>query len=109
MAMQNRARLREQDLYLIQNLRLIDDDFMKEVFDNNCEATELVLNIILNRNDLKVLEVIGQREIKGLEGHSVRLDIMAEDANGQLYDIEVQRRDTGNLPLRAREGLNNSR
>ncbi|MCD8197120.1 MAG: Rpn family recombination-promoting nuclease/putative transposase [Lachnospiraceae bacterium] len=95
-------RLREQDLERIQKLRIFDDDFLKEVFDGNFESTELVLNIIFDRNDIKVTKVIGQREIKGIEGHSVRLDIMAEDSEGRAYDIEVQRQDKGWLPLRAR-------
>ncbi len=100
--MDEQTRLHEQDLDMIRNLRLFDDDFLKEVFDNNVPATELVLDIILERDDIKVKTVIGQREIKGIEGHSVKLDIMAEDSNGKIYDIEIQREDRAYLPQRAR-------
>ncbi len=96
------AYMHEKYLEYVKAFRLFDDDFLKEVFDNNHEATELVLNIILDRTDLKVQKVVGQREIKGIEGHSVRLDILAEDSDGKVYDIEIQRSDRGNLPLRAR-------
>ncbi|MCD7943858.1 MAG: Rpn family recombination-promoting nuclease/putative transposase [Clostridia bacterium] len=100
--METKSRLHEQDIQRLRGLRLIDDDFLKEVFDGNIKASELLLNVIFDRADMKVIKVIGQREIKGIEGHSVRLDIMAEDSENKVYDIEVQRSDRGWLPQRAR-------
>lgn len=47
-----------ENLQMISKLRLLDDDLMKLVFDKNIEATELLLNIILQRSDLKVIEVV---------------------------------------------------
>ena len=52
----------QENLQIISKLRLLDDDLMNLVFDKNIEATELLLNIILQRSDLKVLEVVAQRE-----------------------------------------------
>ncbi|MCD8214714.1 MAG: PD-(D/E)XK nuclease family transposase [Clostridiales bacterium] len=95
-------RLHEQDLQRISLLRLFDDDFLAIVFENNKEGTELLLNIIFDRNDMNVIKVVKQREIKGVEGYSVRLDISAEDSSHRIYDIEIQRQDRGNLPLRSR-------
>lgn len=97
-----RERLYEQDLERIKALRLFDDDFLALVFEDNIEATELLLNIIFDRDDMKVSKVVKQREIKGVEGHSVRLDILAENSDHKIYDIEIQRQDKGNLPLRSR-------
>lgn len=97
-----RERLYEQDLERIKALRLFDDDFLALVFEDNIEATELLLNIIFDRDDMKVSKVDKQREIKGVEGHSVRLDILAENSDHKIYDIEIQRQDKGNLPLRSR-------
>lgn len=94
--------LREQDEQRIRGLRLLDDDFMKMVFDNNAEATELLLNVFFDRNDMKVLSVVSQREIKNPNGRSVRLDIYAVDADGRHYDIEIQRQDRGAGVRRAR-------
>lgn len=37
---------------------------MSIVFDRNIEAAEFLLNTILERKDIEVLEVIGQREYK---------------------------------------------
>ncbi len=87
----------QQTLQMISELSLLDDDLMSRVFDKNIEATEMVLQIILNRNDLKVLEVIGQRNYKNatVDGRSIILDIYAKDDDGKIYDIEVQRSDAG--------------
>ncbi len=95
-------RLRPQDEQRLQNLRLMDDDFMTMVFDNNIEATELLLNVFFDRYDMKVLRVASQREIKNPNGRSVRLDIYALDADGRHYDIEIQRQDSGAGERRAR-------
>lgn len=92
----------QQTLEDIARFRLLDDDFMSVVFDGNTEATELLLNIILDRDDLKVRQVVAQREFKNLEGHSVRFDIFAEDSMGRPFDVEIQRKDKGASPRRAR-------
>jgi hypothetical protein len=46
----------------VDRLTLFDDDLMSSVFDQNVEATELVLRIILGRN-IKVIRAEGQDEI----------------------------------------------
>lgn len=94
-------RKHQEDLQRLRGFRLLDDDFMTKVFeDKGC--TELLLQIILERDDLKVLSVHTQREIKNLQGHSVRLDVHAEDEEGCLYDVEIQRSDKGAVAERAR-------
>lgn len=94
----------EENLKMLANFRLLDDDFMTIVFDRNIEATELLLKVILDRTDLKVLEVTAQREYKSpiTGGRSIELDIYAADADGKIYDIEVQRADSGADIHRAR-------
>ena len=87
----------QENLQAISKLRLLDDDLMTLVFDRNIEATELLLNIILQRDDLKVLEVVAQREYKNsmAGGRSITIDIYAKDDEDKVYDIEVQRSDRG--------------
>lgn len=98
------SREREEELEIIATLRLLDDDLMTIVFDRNIEATELLLNIILQRKDLKVTEVTAQREYKNpmTGGRSITIDIEAVDVNGKVYDIEVQRASAGADVHRAR-------
>ena len=95
---------REEELQAISKLRLLDDDLMRLVFDKNIEATELLLNIILQRNDLKVLEVVAQREYKNAMagGRSITIDIYAIDRERKVYDIEIQRASEGADVHRAR-------
>ena len=95
------ARKHEEDLQRIRGFRLLDDDFMSKVFeDKGC--TELLLQIILGRTDLKVTSVIGQYDIKNLQGRSIRLDILAVDTENKVYNIEIQRSDKGTSVKRAR-------
>lgn len=95
---------RKETLEAIEKLCLLDDNLMTLVFDRNIEATELLLNVILQRNDLKVLEVVGQREYKNLmsDGRSITIDIYARDGENKIYDIEVQRASAGADVRRAR-------
>ena len=92
-----------KELYLetLKKFRLMDDDFMAVVFED-IPCTEMLLQIILNRDDLIVKEVHPQYEIKNLGGRSVRLDIFAVDQKGYAYNIEIQRKDSGAVAKRAR-------
>jgi len=90
-----------EDLERLHNLRLLDDDFMTKVFEDK-KSAELLLRIILNRDDLKVRESFSQYGIKNLQGRSVRLDILAVDRENRIYDIEIQRSDYGAEVKRAR-------
>ena len=58
--------------------------------------------MILNRDDLTVVRVVSQFELKNLQGRSARLDNYAVDEHGKQYDVEVQRSDDGAAPRRAR-------
>lgn len=95
---------RKETLEAIRKLCLLDDNLMTLVFDRNIEATELLLNVILRRNDLRVLDVVAQREYKNPMpgGRSITIDIYAVDGNDKVYDIEVQRASEGADVHRAR-------
>ena len=90
-----------EDLQRLQGFRLLDDDFMSKVFEDKACA-EFLLQIILQRHDLKVQSVQGQYDIKNLQGRSIRLDILAVDSNNRIYNIEIQRSDRGADAKRAR-------
>ena len=92
----------EQDIQRIKALRLIDDNFMNICFEDNIEASELLLKIIIGRGDLSVTEVRVQKRMENALGRSVVLDIYATDKDRNKYDIEVQRSDKGAIPKRAR-------
>ena len=95
--------LREKYPYYdqIQRFRLIDDTFMSVVFQD-LDCTQFLIRTLLQDDDLSVTEVETQNSLKNLRGRSVRLDITAHDKTGKIYNIEVQRKDAGALPKRAR-------
>ena len=97
-----RESRRELLVRKIKGFRLLDDDFMSRVFEDNIECTELLLHIIMNRDDIKVQEVHIQYSIKNLHGRSVRLDIFATDSSDRKYNFEIQRSDKGAGVKRAR-------
>ena len=88
----------------IDDLTLFDDDLMSKVFDRNIEAAELLLKIVLERDDIKVKSVKGQVELKSAYpgGRNIRLDIVAVDDKGVQFDVEVQRNTKGSHIKRAR-------
>ena len=92
----------ENDLQKIKELRLMDDDFFSEALDGKTEAVEYILNTVLERDDIKVKSTKAQVEYKSATKRSIKLDIQAEDVNGRLMDIEIQRSDRGSGVRRAR-------
>ena len=79
----------------VNNLRLIDDELMSLVFSGDKEATQFLIRILLNRNDLIVKKSMTQVQKSNLFGRSVKLDIVAEDIFRQAYNIEIQREKSG--------------
>lgn len=94
-------RKHQEDLQRIRNFRLMDDDFMSKVFED-LSCAQLLLQIVLERRDLRVQNVQSQYDLKNLQGRSVRLDILAVDQANRAYNIEVQRSDSGAAVKRAR-------
>ena len=92
----------QRNLERIKRLRLMDDDFFRVCFKDDKEGAQFILRIILDKQDLVVTNMRTQHSIKNLQGHSVILDVFATDSDKKMYNIEVQRSDTGANPKRAR-------
>ena len=88
------AQRREAYWKELKELRPIDDNFMTPFFKNNIEGTQLLVQTILDRPDLLIKRVNTQETLIN-PGRSVRLDILASDSSGVLYNIEVQRDKAG--------------
>lgn len=97
-----KEKSRPEDLQRLRGFRLMDDDFMSKCFEENIECTELVLQIVLGRDDLKVEKVAIQHQLKNLQGRSIIFDIYATDHAGKRYNVEIQRADRGAGAKRAR-------
>ena len=98
----DRKSEQRKDRERIRNFRLMDDDFMMKCFEEDIPCTELVLQIVLGKEDLYVQSVQTQKFIKNLQGRSIRADILATDSHGKKYNIEIQRDDRGAAEKRAR-------
>ena len=96
------ARKHREDLERVRAFRLMDDDFMTKCFEGNTECIELVLRIVLEMPDLKVIEVHTQVFVENLLNRSIRLDILATDSRGRIINVEIQRSDRGAGRERAR-------
>lgn len=105
MAEEKKRERRLRDVERIKKFRLMDDIFMKEVLRGNLAGVQDIVRTLLKRDDIEVIEVQTQDELSNLVGHGVRLDILAKDANGKFYNIEIQRSDRGAEPKRARFNL----
>ncbi len=92
----------QEDLQRLRGFRLLDDDFLTKCFEGDTASIELVLRIVLEKPDLKVLDVRTQVFVENLLNRSVRLDILATDSTGVKLNVEVQRSDKGAGRKRAR-------
>ena len=67
---------------IIKNFTLMSDIFMRNVFKQR-ECLEYVLQVIMEKQDLKVIEQIIQKDYKNLQGKSAILDCVAVNAEGK--------------------------
>ena len=86
---------------ILKNLTMMNDVFMRNVFKKQ-ECTEYVLQVIMGRKDLKVLDQVLQKDYKNLQGRSAILDCVVRDADGKQFDVEIQQDTEGASPKRAR-------
>lgn len=95
-------KLRKDLLDSIKEFTLMDDSFMTKVFEDDIERTQFMLRIIMNNDKIKVKKAFTQKRIKNLQGRDVQLDILAEKANGEKFNVEIQNESGGAIPQRAR-------
>ena len=86
---------------IIKNFTLMSDLFMRNVFKQR-ECLEYVLQVIMEKQDLKVIEQIIQKDYKNLQGRSAIMDCVARDSEGKQFDVEIQQDNEGASPKRAR-------
>ena len=96
------SRFHEDAVAMLERFKLMDDDFFSEALDGKIDAVQFILNTVLERDDLKVIETKTQREYKSATKRSIKLDIWAQDEQGRVTDVEIQRADKGTGAKRAR-------
>ena len=86
---------------IIKNFTLMSDIFMRNVFKKR-ECLEYVLQVIMEKQDLHVIDQIIQKNYKNLQGRSAVMDCVARDSAGKQFDVEIQQDNEGASPKRAR-------
>ena len=100
--MNTKEQIHQQDLERIKQFRYMDDDFMSVCLEDNIEGVELILRIVIGREDIKIKSVRTQEPLKNLQGRSAILDVHAVDSAKKEFDVEIQRSDAGAGAKRAR-------
>ena len=85
----------------IKHFTIMNDIFMRNVL-KEISCTEYILQVIMNRTDLKVIDQTLQKDYKNLQGRSAILDCVAKDAENNHFNVEIQGENDGASPKRAR-------
>ena len=75
---------------IIKNFTLMSDIFMRNVFKKR-ECLEYVLQVIMKKKDLHVIDQIIQKDYKNLQGRSAVMDCVARDSTSKQFDVESSR------------------
>lgn len=98
----NEASQESEIKQVIRSLCMMNNRFMNFMLDDNKEAAQVFLRVILGDDKIKVRDVRIQSFIQNIYGHSSQLDILAQDSKGRYFNVEVQRSDEGAPARRAR-------
>ena len=85
----------------IKNYTIMDDIFMRNVFKKK-ECVEYILQVVMSKKELQVIDHVLQKDYKNLQGRSAVLDCVAKDEINSQFNIEIQGENEGASPKRAR-------
>lgn len=85
----------------IKHYTIMNDIFMRNVLKKK-ECAECILQVVMNKKDLQVIDQILQMDYKNLQGRSAVLDCVAKDETNRQFNVEIQGENDGASPKRAR-------
>ena len=85
----------------IKDYTIMDDIFMRNVFKKR-ECVEYILQVVMSKKELQVIDHVLQKDYKNLQGRSAVLDCVAKDEINCQFNIEIQGENEGASPKRAR-------
>ena len=85
----------------IRDYTIMDDIFMRNVFKKK-ECVEYILQVIMSKKELQIIDHVLQKDYKNLQGRSAVLDCVAKDEINRQFNIEIQGENEGASPKRAR-------
>ena len=79
------------------------DDFLFDAATVDLETCKIIIELSLGITIRNIVWKEGQKVIHNLPGNrGIRLDFYVEDDQGQVFDVEMQKRNEGNIPKRTR-------
>ncbi len=91
---------------LIKQLNVIDDVFFHKIIEDKAVCEE-ILQILLQKPKLKVIDAQTQRFLRNIGAHSVILDLLCEDEDGARINVEMQKTDDDDHVKRVRFNSSN--
>ena len=86
-----------------EELRFQDDFMFCKILQENEDLCKELTELVIGRKIGSIVKAEKQKAIDvTADGHGVRFDVYFEDDEKTVYDIEMQRSDTLELPLRSR-------
>ena len=86
----------------LQNMNLMDD-FLFDVATVDLETCKIIIELSLGITIKKIRWKEGQKVVHNMPGkRGIRMDFYVEDDKGQVFDVEMQKRNQGNIPKRTR-------
>ena len=85
----------------IKHFTIMNDIFMRNVL-KEISCTEYILQVIMNKKELTVIDQTLQKDYKNLQGRSAILDCVAKDVENNFFNVEIQGENDGASPKRAR-------
>ena len=86
----------------LQRLNLMDD-FLFDIATLDLELCKIILELSLGFRIRSIRWKEGQKVVHNLPGkRGIRMDFYVEDEEGRIFDVEMQKRNEGNIPKRTR-------
>lgn len=99
----NETQFNMQTEYKPLSEQNLADDFLFDVVTVDLETCKDIIEIALNKQIKEICWKKGQKTIRNLPGkRGIRMDFYVEDMDGNIFDVEMQKRNEGNIPKRTR-------
>lgn len=86
----------------LRNMSLLDD-FLFDVATVNLENCKIIIELSMGIRIKEIRWREGQKVIHNLPGkRGIRMDFYVEDMDGNIFNVEMQKRNEGNIPKRMR-------
>ncbi len=91
---------------LVDEMTAMDDTFFHKLVESKSFCEELI-QTVLNKKCIRLIEVTPQKSLRNVKGRSVVLDVYCIDTEKASYDVEMQQKDDVDHQRRVRYNASN--